>query len=73
MGVYGSTYLLRSIACLAVGLYEPHVINFINATPQFYEVTNLGLYLIYDLLPIGLLYYYHHANFRTFADEDGEA
>lgn len=70
MCVYGTSYLLRSATYFVQGLYLEQIITFIRAYPEFYELINFGFYLIYDILPIGLLYLFHHQNFRTFNNEN---
>lgn len=66
LAVFGFSYVLRSAVNLIEGLYFERVIEFMNDSTHIFELANLFLFILTDLLPISLLYSYHHFNFRTF-------
>ena len=69
MSVFGFSNILRSVVDVLIGIYLVEFVDFAQSYPALLELGQLFFYLVSDMLPIGLIYCFHHANFKIEEDE----
>ena len=64
LGVFGSSYLIRALLDSFLGAFLP---RFISLQSEYEGSTAFGFLIFYftsDILPISLIYWMHHLNYR---------
>ena len=69
MSVFGFANILRSVVDLLIGIYLAEFVSFAQNYPALLQLAYLIYYPLSDMLPICLIFWFHHKNFRIEEDD----
>ena len=69
MSVFGFSNILRSVMDILLGIYLSEFVAFAQDYPALLQLTYVIYYPISDMLPICLIFWFHHKNFRIEEDD----
>lgn len=69
MSVFGFANILRSVVDLLIGIYLAEFVSFAQNYPALLQLAYVIYYPLSDMLPICLIFWFHHKNFRIEEDD----
>lgn len=70
MLTFCSSFMVLCLTHLLRGFYHHQCVTVMMAYPQLFELLSMAVFFATEMLPIGLLMFYHHLNFRTIAVQE---
>ena len=69
MAIFGLANILRSVSDVLIGIYLVQYVTYATEYPALHQFCKLIYFIFVDMLPIGLIFRFHHANFKIEEDD----